>query len=155
MANTQNTKYVPCTVLNIKPILTNLIFTMNLESTYQISGFCLFVFFLLFRAALAAYGGSQTRVESELQLLAYTAATATPDPSLVCDLYYSSRPCQILNPLSEARDQTHNLMVPSQIHFHCTTTGTLVHISIPFYRRKTEPWRGLEEWLGQEMRSRD
>ena len=27
-------------------------------------------------------------------------------------------------PLSKARDWTCNLMVPSQIHFHCTTTGT-------------------------------
>ena len=32
--------------------------------------------------------------------------------------------CQILNPLSEARDRTCNLMVPSQISFHCTTMGT-------------------------------
>ena len=39
-------------------------------------------------------------------------------------LYHSSRQCQILNPLSEARDQIHNLMVPSQIRFHCVTMGT-------------------------------
>ena len=26
--------------------------------------------------------------------------------------------------MSKARDRTHNLMVPSQIHFRCTTTGT-------------------------------
>ena len=31
---------------------------------------------------------------------------------------------QIPTPLSKARDQTHNLMVPSQIRFRCTTTGT-------------------------------
>ena len=31
---------------------------------------------------------------------------------------------QILNPLSEARDQTHNLMVTSRICFPCTITGT-------------------------------
>ena len=42
--------------------------------------------FCLFRAASAAYGGSQARVESELQLLAYVTATAMPDPSCVCDL---------------------------------------------------------------------
>uniref|UniRef100_A0A8D0PR72 Complement C5 n=1 Tax=Sus scrofa TaxID=9823 RepID=A0A8D0PR72_PIG len=29
--------------------------------------------------------------------------------------------CWILNPLSEARDRTQNLMVPSWIHFHCAT----------------------------------
>ena len=40
----------------------------------------------------------------ELQLPAYTTATAMQDPSRVCDLYHSSRQCQILNPLSKASD---------------------------------------------------
>ena len=43
-------------------------------------------------------------VESELQLPAYATAIATPDPSHICNLHHSSRQCQILNPLSEARD---------------------------------------------------
>ena len=63
-------------------------------------------------------------VESELLLLAYTTATATLDPSRVCDLHYSSQQRWILNPLSEARDQTCNLMVPSRIRFCCAITGT-------------------------------
>ena len=54
-------------------------------------------------------------VQSELQLPAYTRATATPDPSHVCDLYHSSWQCRILNPLSKGRDRTCNLMVPSRI----------------------------------------
>ena len=33
---------------------------------------------------------------------------------------------RILNPLSEARDQILNLMVPSQIRFCCAMTGTPV-----------------------------
>ena len=45
-------------------------------------------------------------VESELQLLAYTTATTMPDPSHICSLHHSSGQCRILNPLSEARDQT-------------------------------------------------
>ena len=45
-------------------------------------------------------------VELELQLLAYTAATAAQDPSYVCDLHHSSQQCWIPNPLSEARDRT-------------------------------------------------
>ena len=44
------------------------------------------------------------RVKSELQLPAYTTATAMPDPSNVCDLHHSSRQHWILNPLSEASD---------------------------------------------------
>ena len=63
-------------------------------------------------------------VRLELLLPAYTTATTTPDLSHVGDLQHSSRQHQILNPLSEARDQTLNLMVPSRIRFHCATTGT-------------------------------
>ena len=57
-------------------------------------------------------------VQPELQLPAYTPATATPDLSRICDLHHSSGQRQILHPLSEARDRTHNLMVPSWICFH-------------------------------------
>ena len=57
-------------------------------------------------------------VKLGLQLLAYTTAIATADPSQVCNLYHSSWQCQVLNPLSEARDQTQNLMVPRWIGFH-------------------------------------
>ena len=46
-------------------------------------------------------------VKSELELLAYATATATWDPSCICDLLHSSRQPWILNPLSEAREQTH------------------------------------------------
>ena len=54
-------------------------------------------------------------VEMELQLLSYATAIAKQDPSCVCDLLHSSQRCWILNPLSEATDQTCNLMVTSQI----------------------------------------
>ena len=50
-------------------------------------------------------------VESELQLPAYTTATATAaqDPRCVCDLPHFSRQHRILNPVCEARDPTHIL----------------------------------------------
>ena len=67
-------------------------------------------------------------VKLELQLLAYTTATAMSDPSCICDLHHSSGQCQILNSLSEAIDPTCNLMGTSQIHFHCATMGTPIHI---------------------------
>ena len=56
-------------------------------------------------------------VKLELQLLAYFIATATQDLSLICKLHHSSGQRQVLNPLTEARDQTRNLMVPSPIPF--------------------------------------
>ena len=49
-------------------------------------------------------------VESELQLQAYTTATAMQDPNHICNLHQSSQQCQILNLLSKARDQTHILI---------------------------------------------
>ena len=54
-------------------------------------------------------------VELELQLLAYSRATATKDLNHVCNLQHSSWQRQILNPLIEARDRTRNLMLPSWI----------------------------------------
>ena len=48
-------------------------------------------------------------VKSELQLLAYTTATATPDPSCVYD--YSLQQHPILNPQIKARDQTRILAI--------------------------------------------
>ena len=63
-------------------------------------------------------------VKLELQVLAYTTATAMPDLSCVCNSHHSSWQHQILNPMSEARDRTCNLMVPSQTCFCCTMTET-------------------------------
>ena len=57
-------------------------------------------------------------VESELQLPAYDTATETPDPSHVFNLHHSSRQLQILKPLSEARDRTHNLKDTSRVCFY-------------------------------------
>ena len=49
-------------------------------------------------------------VKSELQLLAYTAATATPGSEPHLQLHHSSQQRRILNPLSETGDQTRVLM---------------------------------------------
>ena len=65
-------------------------------------------------------------VKLELQVPAYATDTATQDLSHICNLHHSSWQGWILNPLSEARDQTHNLMVPSWICFCCAMTGTPV-----------------------------
>ena len=54
-------------------------------------------------------------VELELQRPPYTTATVIQDLSHLCDLHHSSRPCRILNPLSETRHQTCILMDTSQV----------------------------------------
>ena len=71
-----------------------------------------------------AYGGSQARGLIGVELLAYARATTTPDLSLIHDLHHSSWQRRIFNPLSEARDQTPILMVPSGIRFHYAMMGT-------------------------------
>ena len=63
-------------------------------------------------------------VKSELQLLAYTTATAMQNPSHVFDLHQNSQQCQIPDPLREAKDQTQILKDTSQIRFHWAMTGT-------------------------------
>ena len=54
-------------------------------------------------------------VKSELHVLAYTVAIATPDPSNICNLHHSSWQWQILSPLSEARDQTCIFMATNHV----------------------------------------
>ena len=81
----------------------------------------LFLFFLgphLWHMEVARLG-----VKSELQLPAYL--TATWDPSHICDLHQGSGQCQILNPLSEARDQFCILMDTSWVPYpRLSHTGT-------------------------------
>ena len=50
-----------------------------------------------------AYGGFQAGVQSELQLLAYSTATATQDLSRVSDLHHSSQQRQILKPSEQGQ----------------------------------------------------
>ena len=88
--------------------------------------FFIFYFFVFcfFRATPSAYGGFQAR-----GLIRAVAASQRQSHS-----NWGSEPrlrptpqlmgTRILNPLSKARNQTINLMVPSRIRFCCTTTGT-------------------------------
>ena len=75
----------------------------------------LFFHFCLLRPYLLHMEVPRLGVQSELQLPAYTTATAMPELNRVCDLHHSSWQCQILNQLGEARNQTHILMDPSQV----------------------------------------
>ena len=69
---------------------------------------CFLFFFFLFFVFLGLHPWHmevpRLGVELELQLLAYTIATAMWDPSFIFNLHHSSWQLQILNPLSGARD---------------------------------------------------
>ena len=79
----------------------------------------LFVCFVLFLSFLGPHlwrkEVPKLGVESDLFPLACTTATAMPDPSHIYSLHHSSQQHWILNPLSEARDGTRNLMDPSWV----------------------------------------
>ena len=72
--------------------------------------FLFFYFFCLYRAAPAAHGSSQAELYWNWSCRPYSTATAMPDPSHLFNLHHIARQGWILNPLSEARDQTHILM---------------------------------------------
>ena len=61
--------------------------------------------------APVAFGSSQGRgwIGAAAEAYATARATAVVDLSLICNVYHSLRQCQILNPLSKARDRTHIL----------------------------------------------
>ena len=69
-------------------------------------------------------------VESVLQLLAYTTAKAIPNLRRICVLCTSLRQHQILNPLSEARDQICILMNTSQVLNRLSHSGNSQNIFI-------------------------
>ena len=56
-------------------------------------------------ATPVSYGSSQARGQIRAVAEAYTTAMATLDLSHICNLCFSLWQHQILNPLSEARDQ--------------------------------------------------
>ena len=95
-------------------------------------------------------------VESELRPLVYTTSTATPDPSRVWDLHHGSQQHGILNPLSEAGDWTHNLMIPSWIRFRCTTMGipeSLIFFFLIIHLFFGQTWN-MWKFLGQGVNVR-
>ena len=71
---------------------------------FTVSGIFLFFYFL--GPHLQHMEGTRLGVELELQLPVYTTATATPDPSCICELHHSSRQCQILSQTHWARPGT-------------------------------------------------
>ena len=112
--------------------------------------FCFFVFFLGLHPRHVEV--PRLEVESELQLPAYTTATAMPDPSHICYLHRSSWQCQILNPSSGARDQTYVLMDRTcvlmdarQVRFVTTEPRRELYISVLMLGRDG-PRKGSRFW---------
>ena len=75
-----------------------------------VEGWFVFLIFVFLWLYLQHMEVPRLGVKSELQLPAYATATAMPDPSCICNPHCSLCQRQILNPLSEVRDQTCILM---------------------------------------------
>ena len=91
-------------------IANHFLWILGTDSVLSILFFCLFAFY---RAASTAYGGSQARglIRAGATSLSHSHSNTR---SKLCVWPTPQLPA-ILNPLSEARDQTHNFMVPSLI----------------------------------------
>ena len=84
----------------------------------------IFFFFFVLGMHLRIMKVPRLGIRSELQLPAYATATATQDPSHICDLHHWSQQRWILNPLSKARGWTHILMGISHVCYRWATMGT-------------------------------
>ena len=130
------TSYMYCEHLtNLMTVLYHLLIFLSLVLLLS------YIFFfpsVFFRAALTAYGGShRDQIGAIGASLHHSPSNAASEPCLRPTPQLTQH--QILNPLGEARDQTHNLMVPSRIHFRCATMGTPCLIS--YYTYFIKYWR--------------
>ena len=80
-------------------------------------------------------------VKLELQLPAYTRATAMPDLSHICNLCHSLWPHQILNPPSEVRDRTCILM----------DTSPVINLLRHKENSQTAPFKNKQRWQHQVL----
>ena len=125
-------------------------FSINVSpSTYRTS----FFFFCIFRVTPVAYEGSQARGPTGVTAagLYHHSHSNTESEPLLQPTPQLMATRQILNPLSEARDWTHNFMVPSWICFQCTTIGNprISFFNSPF--SKLRVWSlGLDISLGSQ-----
>ena len=82
--------------------------------------------FFFFRATVVAYGSSWARGRMNQSC----SCRPTPQtqqhriPSHICNLHHNSWHCQILNPLSKARDPTYISLDTSRVCYHWLTMGT-------------------------------
>ena len=83
-------------------------------------------------------------VKSELQLPAYTTATAIPHPSCICSLKHSLQQCCILNPLTDIRDWTCILIDTTQVlnplSHKRNFRKTLLRVTLGRDFSRTKPW---------------
>ena len=104
-----------------------------------------FSFLSVFYSSLVFLGSHLCHVEVpklEVKLQLYATATATPNPSHVCDLHHSSPQCQIFYPQRGARDWTCIHMDISGVRYHWATVGNPGHVNFSCWE-----YLNLQDWL--------
>ena len=87
-------------------------------SVYFLTSDLLRVFFFFFlRLHLQHLEVPRLGAESELQLPAYSTATAMPNPSCICDLHCGLQQCRILNPQNHNRNSLFIYFLSVLIYF--------------------------------------
>ena len=113
------TKFLPSDAVFL-PWLRRTLETKCLFRILSFFSFLFLSFFFFFWSFLGLYlqhmEVPRLGVHLELQLLAYTTATAMRNLNHICNLHHSSWPHRILNPLNKLRGWTHILMNTSQVH---------------------------------------
>ena len=113
--------------------------------------FIIFFFFTFFFLGLPVWHMEVSRlgVKLELQLLAYTTATATPDLSRICHLHHS------LNPLGKARDRIYIFMDISPVLNPLSHNGSFSFwgINIKILDISLKILRGKLSLLSKSLRS--
>ena len=95
------------------------------------SSFFFLPFFFFLWPHLWHVDGPRLGAKTELQLQAYATATTRWDQSHIWNLHCSLQQCQILNPLSEARDQTESSWILVRFLTCLATLETPITKSFP------------------------
>ena len=109
------------------------------------------IFFLFFRATLAACGSSLARGHIRLQLLAYAIATAMLYLSRICDLCHSLWQRQILNSLGRPEIKTASLWILVGFLTCWATMGTPVVTIINRWKMSFNNFK-KDQWPSQVIK---
>ena len=118
-------------VAHLYPYTTSPLLPSHWEPSFyppflQVQLFKFLFYFLIFRAIPPAYRSSQAR--GWIRATASGLHHSHSNTKQICDLHHSSWQCQILNPLSGARDWTHVLMDTSRVPHHWATAFFRFHM---------------------------
>ena len=111
--------------------------------------FYLFIILLFFSLIRATPALKSSKARGGIRVQPYITAVARDDPSCIWNLHHSLQQCRILNPRSNARDQTRILMDTMSGSYAAEPQRELLHVVycmfIVSYRCFLKNWPGIPE----------